>query len=120
MAGPRFCSSCGHPVVVGDARFCKDCGAPLSAGIHFKPDLKWNPWVAAGLSLVPGLGQFYKGQWLYAVLWFVGVMIAYTAGPLGVVLHLLCIVNAAVGGAIDLPAPRLPGADRVDGFANRQ
>jgi hypothetical protein len=122
MAGPRFCSSCGHPVVVGDARFCKDCGAPLAAGLHFKQNLSWNPWVAAALSVVPGLGQLYKGQPLYAVLWFIGVVLAWMAGPLGLILHLICVVNAGVGGAIDFPKSRLSasGAGRVNGFANRQ
>lgn len=121
-SGPRFCSNCGHPVVVGDARFCKDCGAALATGLHLKRDLKWNPWIAVALSLIPGLGQFYKGQHLYAVLWLVGVVIAYAAGPIGLVLHLICLVNAGLAGAIEFPGSRLqaPGASRVNGLANRQ
>jgi len=106
-AGPRFCSQCGHPVVVGDARFCKNCGGPLAAGLRLRHDLNWNPWIAAGLSLIPGLGHFYKGQHLYAVLWFFGVAIAYSAGPVGPVLHLVCITNATLGGAIEFPKSRI-------------
>jgi zinc-ribbon domain len=122
MAGPRFCSNCGHPVVVGDARFCKDCGAALAAGLRLRQNLDWNPWIAAGLSIVPGLGQFYKGQRLYPLLWFVGVLIAYGAGPFGLVMHVVCIANAALAGAIEFPKSRLSaaGAGRVDGLANRQ
>jgi hypothetical protein len=110
---PRFCSNCGHPVVVGDARFCKDCGASLGSGLRFKQDLAWNPWVAMTLSLVPGLGQFYKGQRLYAVLWFFGVSIAYGAGLFGVLVHLVCIANAGIGGALEFPQARFSasGAD---------
>jgi len=123
-AGPRFCSNCGHPVVVNDARFCKDCGASLNRGLRFKHDLAWNPWIAMTLSLVPGLGQFYKGQRLKAVLWFVLVVIAYGAAPFGVLLHLVCIANAGLGGAIEFPRPRFsPSAadsDSLRGFVNRQ
>jgi hypothetical protein len=104
--GPRFCSNCGHPVVVGDARFCKDCGASLAGGLRFKQDLDWNPWIAMTLSLVPGLGQFYKGQRLYAGLWLIGVLIAYGAGLFGVLIHLVCIANAGVAGAIEFPQSR--------------
>lgn len=106
-AGPRFCSQCGHPVVVGGARFCKNCGGALSSGIHLKQDLRWSPWIAAGLSLVPGLGHLYKSQPLYAVLWFIGVGIGYYAGPIGLIVHLVCVVNAAVGGAIEFPRSRI-------------
>jgi hypothetical protein len=109
-------------VVVGDARFCKDCGAALGSGLHFKHDLNWNPWIAAALSLIPGLGQIYKGERLYAVLWFVGVLLAYTAGPVGLLLHVVCITNAALAGAIEFPNARLSAsaAGRVDGVSNRQ
>jgi len=118
--GPRFCSNCGHPVVVSDARFCKDCGGALTSGWHFKPDLSWNPWIAMALSLVPGLGQFYKGQRLYAVLWFVFVLIAYGAGPFGVLMHLICIANAGLGGAIEFSRARYPVSGADSGFVNRQ
>lgn len=119
--GPRFCSNCGHPVVVGDARFCKDCGAPLGGGLRFRHDLDWNPWLAMALSVVPGLGQFYKGQRLYAVLWFVFVSIAfYGAGPVGIVLYLICIANAGLAGAIELPRTRYSVSGADDGFVNRQ
>lgn len=120
MAGPRFCSNCGHPVVVGDARFCKDCGAALASGVRWKHDLNWNPWIAAGLSAIPGLGHFYKGQHLYAVLWFFGVLIAWNAGPIGLFLHLVCIANAALSGAIEFPRGQVAASGRVNEMINRQ
>jgi hypothetical protein len=109
-------------VVVGDARFCKDCGASLAGGLRFKHDLAWNPWIAMTLSLVPGLGQFYKGQHLKAMLWFVMVMIAHTgAPPFGVLLHLVCIANAGLAGAIEFPRHRFSAdSDSLRGFLNRQ
>ena len=109
-------------MVVGAARFCKDCGAALATGLRLKHDLNWNPWIAVALSLIPGLGQFYKGKRLYAGLWLVGVAIGYAAGPIGLVLHLVCLVNAGLAGAIEFPGSRLSasGAGRVNGLANRQ
>jgi zinc-ribbon domain len=121
-AGPRFCSNCGHPVVVGDARFCKDCGAALASGLRFKQNLAWNPWLAMTLSLIPGLGQFYKGQHLGAVLWFFGVVISYGAGLFGALLHLVCIANAGLAGAIEFPRGGFSptSGQRVNELANRQ
>ena len=73
------------------------------------------------LSLVPGLGQFYKGQRLYAVLWFVLVLIAYCgAEPLGILLYLICIANAGLAGAIELPQTRYSVSGANGGFVNRQ
>ena len=87
--------------MVADASFCKECGAPLMTGLWPRSDLGWNPLVALGLSIVPGLGQFYKGQrWLGAG-WFLLVAVAYTAPPLGYLLHAVCGLNAALAGAIE-------------------
>ena len=111
-------------MVVGDARFCKDCGASLARGLRFKHDLAWNPWIAMTLSLVPGLGQFYKGQHLKALLWLVLVLFSYGAPPFGVLLHLVCIANAGLAGAIEFPRPAFShsGADNnaMRGFVNRR
>lgn len=98
---PRFCSSCGRPVVVTDASFCKECGGALASGLRLRPDLGWNPWMAAGLSVVPGLGHFYKGRRVQAMVWLVAVVLAYTAYPFGYLLHLICAANAALGDAIE-------------------
>jgi len=87
--------------VVADAEYCKDCGAPLSTVRWLVPDPGYRPVVAAVLSVIPGLGHLYRGRLLKAILWFFGVMIAYTAGPIGLLVHLACAANAALSGALD-------------------
>lgn len=59
----------------------------------------WSPAAAALLSLiVPGLGQLYKGQWINGPAWFCLVLIGYLAFVFpGVVLHVLCVLGAAMG-----------------------
>jgi TM2 domain-containing membrane protein YozV len=100
---PRFCSQCGQPVTVADAVFCKECGAPLAGTAWFSHDISWRPWSALILSVVPGLGQFYKGQRGKAIAWFVVVIVMYSspsAWAFGFVLHIICAFNAAFSGAI--------------------
>jgi hypothetical protein len=101
IAPARFCSHCGQPVVVANARFCKECGAPLASTPLLIRDLSWQPWMAAALSLLPGLGHLYRHRPFAAVAWFVGVVFAYSiAQPFGLVLHLVCAGNAALSGAL--------------------
>jgi hypothetical protein len=108
-ATPRFCSSCGGSVMVTDASFCKECGAALMTGFRLKHGLGWNPWIALALSIVPGLGQLYKGRRWRALGWFLLVTMAYGTQPLGYWLHIVCAVNAALAGAFeDRPRARLP------------
>jgi len=98
---PRFCSQCGNPVVVADANFCKECGAPLAGTVWFSHDITWRPSLAFILSVVPGLGHWYKGQRRRGVAWFVCVIIAWSMNPaLGLLLYLVCALNAAFSGAI--------------------
>jgi len=98
---PRFCSQCGNPVVVADANFCKHCGAPLSSTVWLSHDITWRPLVAVLLSVIPGLGQWYKGQRVQGVLWFIFVVSLWSwSPPLGLLLYLICAANAALGGAI--------------------
>ncbi len=98
---PRYCSRCGQPVVVQGATFCKECGAELTTVRWLRPPPGYNPIVAAALSFVPGLGHLYRGRLTRAILWFVGVSVAYTMGfGFGVFIHVICAVNAALSGAI--------------------
>src|SRR5215469_3130723 len=99
---PRFCAQCGAPVVVADANFCKDCGAPLANTVWFNSDISWRPRVAVALSIVPGLGHWYKGERARGLLWFIFVPMFYlsSAPVLGILLHLICACNAGLGGAI--------------------
>jgi TM2 domain-containing membrane protein YozV len=53
------------------------------------------------LSIIPGLGQLYKGQPGRGLLWFVFVVLflAY-AMPIGILLWIVCAGNAALAGAV--------------------
>jgi hypothetical protein len=99
---PRFCAQCGSPVVVPDADFCKNCGAPLAHTVWFNSNIAWRPWVAVGLSTIPGLGHWYKGEPARGLLWFIFVMLLYSgnAPVLGFLLQLICACNAGLRGAI--------------------
>jgi TM2 domain-containing membrane protein YozV len=97
----RFCARCGQPIVVAQAQFCKSCGAPIARFRMLRRNPGFNPIVALVLSIIPGLGQLYRGKPFRGVLWFFGVMFAYAAGPLlGVFIHFICASNAAFSGAI--------------------
>ena len=96
---PRFCAQCGAPIVVADANFCKNCGAPLATGLIVNSSITGRARVAMVLSIVPGLGHLYKGQWLRGFLWFIFVTAFYSSNPLlGFLLHLICVINAGVSG----------------------
>ncbi|MGD1027739.1 hypothetical protein [Candidatus Binatus soli] len=93
---PRFCSRCGQPIVVAEASFCKSCGAPVTRFPLLRKDRGFSPILALVLSIIPGLGQIYRGKPIRGILWFFGVSLAYSAGPpLGVLIHLICAANAA-------------------------
>ncbi|MGO9453565.1 MAG: NADH pyrophosphatase zinc ribbon domain-containing protein [Candidatus Binataceae bacterium] len=98
----RYCSRCGQPVVVEEADFCKDCGAPLAGVRIFVSNPGFNPFLAAVLSIIPGLGHLYKGNPGRAVMWFLLVTFTYPLNPgLGLLLHFICAANAALKGAIE-------------------
>jgi hypothetical protein len=94
----RFCSRCGLPVIVEGASFCKDCGASLDGSGRTRREIGMHPLFAFLLSIIPGLGHLYQGHPLRGLLWFFGVTIAYQAGPIGYLLHLICAVSAASYG----------------------
>ncbi len=114
---PRFCSRCGKPIVVMGASFCKECGAPLSETVWLDHNMwRWSPWTALILSLIPGLGHWYKGLRKRALLWFVSVSVFYGIAPsIGLTMHIICAINAALGGAIRDGAlsRRIHGAQRA-------
>jgi hypothetical protein len=111
----RFCSRCGRPVTVVDAIYCKECGAPLADPIWLSRTISLHPMTALILSVVPGLGHWYKGSHRRALIWFLTVMFFYfTAYPFGLVMHLICAGNAALAGAI-----REEAASRRDGRVGR-
>jgi hypothetical protein len=98
---PRFCSQCGERLCVNDANFCKQCGAPLGPSSWLSQEVTWRPLVALILSVIPGLGQLYKGHPWRALLWFGAVTIMYSsAPPIGFLLHVICAANAVLGGSV--------------------
>jgi hypothetical protein len=90
---------------------CPECKKEISdtankcphCGYIIRLTRKWSPGIAALLSLVlPGAGQMYKGKVLVGLLWFMFVVGGYAILAIpGLVLHLVCIFNAATGKAKD-------------------
>lgn len=88
-------------MVVPDASFCKECGAPLPNTVWLSTSIKWHPMTALLLSLVPGLGHWYKGERLRGCAWFFAVLFFYAFPvPIGLLMHIICAGNAALGGAL--------------------
>jgi hypothetical protein len=98
------CPECGREVSDAAAS-CPGCGYPIAQQPTLQPILqpaqKWSPGVAAVLSLViPGAGQMYKGSIGGGLLWLLFVVIGYVIMVVpGLILHLICIVNAASGNS---------------------
>jgi len=96
------CPYCGEPVLTV-AQKCKHCGEYLNESLRQSRTIvvkkQWNPGIAAVLSLVlPGAGQMYKGQVANGFVWLLFVVVGYFAFVIpGVILHLLCILGAALG-----------------------
>ncbi len=98
-------------MVVSGASFCKECGAPLvEEQLRRARDFGWKPLIAAALSIVPGLGHLYRGRPFRGLGWFLGVLVAYGAPPLGYILHMICAASAASIGTS--PVNALPPAAR--------
>lgn len=116
----KNCDFCGEEISI-TAKKCRYCGEILdvilrsSMSSNQNPNIviqntnsmatnvahgaQWSPMVAALLSFViPGLGQFYKGQPINGLVWFVIVLGGYVAFIIpGLVLHACCILGAAMG-----------------------
>lgn len=58
---------------------------------------RWSPFIALCLSIVPGLGQLYKGRPLRGLLWFLATAIGYSLVVPGLILHAICAFYAATG-----------------------
>ncbi len=92
-----FCSE----IILSEAKKCKHCQAflePQTGDLNL-PKPKWNPALAASLSLLmPGGGQIYRGKIITGCLWAFFVAMGYGSYVLpGIILHLLCISLAAIG-----------------------
>ena len=95
------CPECGREVSSAAAS-CPQCGHPITRQAVVattEPKAKWSPGIAAVLSLViPGAGQMYKGKVGIGLVWLVVVFVGYLLLLIpGLILHLICIINAASG-----------------------
>ncbi len=88
------CPSCGHPIMLPPPA----ASPPIAVAAP-----KWNPGIAALLSLViPGAGQMYKGQVVNGLLFLLITAVGYAMLIVpGVIMHLFCIVNAASGDPLN-------------------
>lgn len=102
------CGECGNKYPF-DKGLCPKCGCingkkilfydtekiPQQSSLVTKPQ-KQNSGTAAVLSLfIPGAGQIYKGNLAHGLGWLVATVIGYAMFVIpGVILHILCIMNA--------------------------
>lgn len=97
------CPACGKSISI-QAASCPHCGHPMMSSpvpqvIMTQKVPLWNPGIAALLSfIIPGVGQMYKGQVLNGIVWMFVVGAGYLCLLIpGMILHLCCIVGAAMG-----------------------
>ncbi|HYM49607.1 MAG TPA: zinc ribbon domain-containing protein [Candidatus Limnocylindrales bacterium] len=79
----RSCPRC-RTALTADTPFCPQCGAQLrvptvdgevlDAPRAAQGRRAVNPWIAAGLSIIPGLGHLYAGTPLRGLAFLVGVL----------------------------------------------
>ncbi len=115
------CPRCERPVD-NQARFCPNCGTQLRVqpltGELVRPNRPSpggrlpTPWVAAILSIVPGLGHVYAGAPLRGLVFFVGVL-----GPelIGVELD-FTLIGEAIGIPLGLGGLGLWAFSVVDAY----
>lgn len=81
-------------VEVMDIQFLADAEPTAAVGAP----LYWRPGVAAVLSFFfPGIGQMYKGRIGEGFLWMILTGVGYLFLIPGLIIHLLCVINATTG-----------------------
>lgn len=79
------------------ALVCKHCGRDLKTGVHPSAAKQPSQGIAALLSLIiPGAGQMYLGRVGRGLAWLAITVFCYVGFlPIGVVVHLACVIAAA-------------------------
>lgn len=112
----RTCPYCGGQIRPSSKK-CPHCHEYLDEELAREREAAMRPKANTGVAAVlsffwPGLGQIYKGQVLAGLLWWFLIIGIYAASlaltaaccigflglPVGIVLHLICIFDAASGG----------------------
>jgi hypothetical protein len=114
------CPHCGV-ALTGDTTFCPHCGRQLRvqtvegqvvAAPGASGSRAASPWVAAALSIIPGLGHVYAGAPLRGLAFFVGVV-----GPEAIGTELdLTIIGDAIGIPLNLGGLGLWAFCAVDAY----
>jgi TM2 domain-containing membrane protein YozV len=113
MASEVLCGRCGA-LLTNPVAPCPRCGAPASGSFRYspRPASRKNPWVAAGLALIPGMGHLYLGQNVKGMGFLFGLV-----GMQFIGLDLdLSVIGAAIGVPMELGGGTLWVYSIVDAY----
>ncbi|HZQ50068.1 MAG TPA: hypothetical protein VFB69_07135 [Candidatus Dormibacteraeota bacterium] len=106
MASEVLCGRCGA-LLTNPVAPCPRCGTPASGAYQYaappygagaRPHVRKNPWVAAGLALIPGMGHLYLGHNVKAAGFFAGLVgMQFVGFDLD-----LSVIGAAIGVPLEL------------------
>jgi TM2 domain-containing membrane protein YozV len=112
MASDVLCGRCGA-LLTNPVAPCPRCGAPASGAYQYtRPARRKDPWVAAMLAIIPGMGHFYLGHNMKGVGFLAGI-----AGLqfFGIDLD-LTVIGAAIGVPLELGGGTLWVYSIVDAY----